>query len=900
MKFLNSVNLRGKLLAAFAVVVVITGSVAGFSLKTTMDRTDTIGWIDHTNRVMMTSDVALMGLINMETGFRGFMATGHPELLEPYIQGQSQVEDNLSYLKELTSDNPAQVQRWGQIESAYQQWMREWTEPGMELREQANEASMSATHLDDIIAEGRGKTAMDSMRSQLAQLESNLSSAGDLESLILNAKLTESIVNQETGMRGFVVTGEEVFLEPYDGGQRDFTALASSLRDRLAGDAASLALLDDIIDAAAIWRAEAAEPWITARRDMNLHPITVEDVSAYVATTGGKQFMDAMRAQLAEARGIEEALLSDRQAADVTVSNLSQNVIVWGNLLAISVALIIAYRLSKTIVNAVSQMSAAAKGLAVGDLDQSIEVNRKDELGDMADSFREMVTYIRSMAKAAGSLADGDLTTTVEPRSNKDALGNAFAAMITNLRRLIGEVSGNASNVGVASGQLASSAVGASDATQQISATMQQISIGIQQQSDSVGQTASSVREVSQAVDSVAKGAQEQSSDLQKTKEFMEQLAASIQSISEGARSQSEAVEGAFLAKNDFDEELAQIIERNKTVSEFVENNLQTAKSGKQTVQQAVTEIDQLGTATEQLAGRIQELGRRSSAIGVIVETIDELAYMTNLLALNAAVEAARAGDHGKGFAVVAAEVQSLAGKSAESAQEISKMIRAVQSEAGHVVDSMSEAQKNVQSGISRTREAGQAFEEITEGTAGLTEQVEATSQAVTAIEASASRLHESLNTMSSVTSANQTAAMGMRNLSNQVLASVEHVSAVVEENTASTEEMSASAMGVSDAIESIAAVSEENGAAVEEVSAASAEMEAQVKEVSSAANSLRLLSNDLQSKVSRFKLPSDIVNSKLANPPESSRRASAANEESASWTLGSSLSDQSVIREVH
>ena len=94
--------------------------------------------------------------------------------------------------------------------------------------------------------------------------------------------------------------------------------------------------------------------------------------------------------------------------------------------------------------------------------------------------------------------------------------------------------------------------------------------------------------------------------------------------------------------------------------------------------------------------------------------------------------------------------------------------------------------------------------------------------------------------------------------------------------------------------------MSEENGAAVEEVSAASAEMEAQVKEVSSAANSLRLLSNDLQSKVSRFKLPSDIVNSKLANPPESSRRASAANEESASWTLGSSLSDQSVIREVH
>ena len=61
--------------------------------------------------------------------------------------------------------------------------------------------------------------------------------------------------------------------------------------------------------------------------------------------------------------------------------------------------------------------------------------------------------------------------------------------------------------------------------------------------------------------------------------------------------------------------------------------------------------------------------------ISRIIQSIESIAYQTNILALNAAVEAARAGDAGLGFAVVAGEVKRLAQTAANASQETGPLV---------------------------------------------------------------------------------------------------------------------------------------------------------------------------------------------------------------------------------
>jgi hypothetical protein len=108
--------------------------------------------------------------------------------------------------------------------------------------------------------------------------------------------------------------------------------------------------------------------------------------------------------------------------------------------------------------------------------------------------------------------------------------------------------------------------------------------------------------------------------------------------------------------------------------------------------------------------GSIQDASQR---IGIIVSTIDSLAFQTNILALNAAVEAARAGAQGRGFAVVAAEVRTLAQRSADAAQEIGQLIEDTLSRVASGSRHAAQAGKLIRTLVDKVHSAARSMEGV-------------------------------------------------------------------------------------------------------------------------------------------------------------------------------------------
>ena len=125
-------------------------------------------------------------------------------------------------------------------------------------------------------------------------------------------------------------------------------------------------------------------------------------------------------------------------------------------LLALGLGVVIAYRTAKSITEPLTNLMNVSRQIGnTGDLEHNIDVNRDDEIGELARTFAKMVTYLKEMAAVSESIAGGDLTVEVKPRSSHDTLGNAFARMVEGLGGLVRSVRDASSQVASASGQVA-------------------------------------------------------------------------------------------------------------------------------------------------------------------------------------------------------------------------------------------------------------------------------------------------------------------------------------------------------------------------------------------------------------------------------------------------------------
>src|SRR6202045_4505583 len=420
------------------------------------------------------------------------------------------------------------------------------------------------------------------------------------------------------------------------------------------------------------WGKEFAQPMIEKRKDVDSGNATVAELQIYYLQKDASSWVKNSTDALDVADGENRKLVDSRRKSDETASAWTILAAVVSTLLALGLGVAVAFSTAQSITEPLNNLMKVSRQIGdTGDLEHSIDVKREDEIGELARTFAKMVTYLKEMASVSESIAGGDLTVEVKPRSPHDTLGNAFARMVEGLGRLVRSVRDASAQVASASGQVAN----ASDDSAKV---------GLQA-SSAIDEATSTMHEMSVNVQNMAKSTQVQASSVSETSASIDQMVASIQRVADTA----------------------------KVLLDISNRSREEVHSGITTMEKATDGLNRINATITSSGEIIDVLGKRADDIGKIIEVIDDLAEQTNLLALNAAIEAARAGEHGLGFAVVADEVRKLAEKSAQSTKEISELIQSIQKEARKAVENMNQSTEIVDQGLQLGHELNQALRKI-------------------------------------------------------------------------------------------------------------------------------------------------------------------------------------------
>ncbi|MCE9671003.1 methyl-accepting chemotaxis protein [Myxococcus stipitatus] len=434
------------------------------------------------------------------------------------------------------------------------------------------------------------------------------------ENFRLVREVRSLIIDAETGQRGFLLAGEETYLEPYQQAISTLQQDLSQLRQAVAptpDQRNRLVKLEPLINA----RLGLLEEGIRARREKGL-----EAALPVIRNNRGKELMDQIRDLVNE-------MLADEQENWAEHSEAAQKTaqqILWALAICTVLGLLIvgvgSYLITRSITVPLRKLMVGAEQLGTGKLDHRIDIKGRDETAELARSFNTMA----------------------ERRQQSEAQIAQQAEQREHTLRTVAEFVN----------QLASAS------SEILASTTEQVA-GAQEQGSAVTETVSTIEEITKT---------------------SEEAAGRARHVSDSARHAEEV-----------------------------------GRSGRRTVEEAVSSMGTVREQVESIASRILALAEQAQAIGDIITTVNDISEQTHMLALNASIEASRAGENGRGFAVVASEVKALADQSKKATGQLRQILGQIQKATHGAVMTTEEGTKSVAAATRIVSEAGATIQTLSD-----------------------------------------------------------------------------------------------------------------------------------------------------------------------------------------
>jgi len=683
----------------------------------------TIAWVSHTYRVLAAAKEILANAVDMETGMRGYLLAGENEFLDPYNSGQKAFAKNITALQNTVSDNPPQVTRLKKAEKLISDWQKKVTEPAIKLRRQVHSGNGSLGDIETMVGRKAGKKFFDAFRGVIAEfsaIEAELLVKRQADAKMAAGKVTDDLkvmkdnegwvthsykvidavnsvlsaaVNMETGMRGYLLAGQDGFLEPYKNGGAKFNDLTSGLLETVRDNAAQVELMTEIRQTIADWQKNVTEPTIQLRRDIG-DSKTMNDMAKLVGEAHGKVFFDKFRGIMADFQAEEQGLMEQRQDNNIKTVNNTFMLIGACIIIALILGLGMALLIGNRIANPIKSMTETMASIAGGDLKADVPgVGRADEIGEMAEAVQVFKDNAVERTRLESEQEQQKLQAEEEKRAVMNKMADDFQGSVGHV---IQSVSSAATEMQASAEAMTGIAEQTRSQASNVAAASDQAAANVQTVASAAEELSSSINEIARQVSTARSANEDAVSKAGKSEQTVQELVASAQKIGEVVALISDVAEQTNLLALNATIEAARAGDAGKgfaVVASEVKNLANQTAKATEDIRDQIANIqgvaEDAASSIRDIGGSIAVVSENTTGVSAAVEEQDAA---TQEIARNVEQAATGTRDVAANVSLVtkgASETGSAATQMLSTAKELAQQSERLDAEVGKFLDSV-------------------------------------------------------------------------------------------------------------------------------------------------------------------------------------------------------------------